>query len=412
MKLTAKAVAALMLPSGKDDAIYFDQDLPGFGYRLRRSADKVARSWVAQYRHAGQTRRITLGSASVLSSEQAREEAKRILAEATLRKDPASERKRRAAADRSTFAALAEQYLAAKQSDVRPRTFSETKRYLRSSKYFGPLHSIPVDAITRRDVAARVLAISQKNGQVTAARARTALSAMYSWALASGLTEGVNPTIGTPQPKEPPPRDRVLSDQELLAAWSAAGDDDFGRIVKLLIATGQRRSEVGGSCWSEIDTERGIWTIPAKRAKNGREHSLPLGSLALDVIRSVPQVVGRDVLFGVRADRGFTAWTDTKRALDARLGKQVRPFFLHDLRRSVATRMCDIGIEPHVVEQILNHQSGHRSGIVGVYNKSKYERAVQNAVSLWDRHLRALIDGRNMQHNVVSFPQVIASDGP
>src|SRR5262249_38065528 len=276
MKLTSKAVTALILPSGKTDAIFFDDDLPGFGFRLRQSGDKVGRSWVAQYRHAGQTRRMTLGSASVLSSEQARGEAKRILAQAALRQDPQSERKRRTAADRFTFAALVEQYLAAKQPVVRRRTFSEAQRYLRSSSYFGPLFNVPVDAITRRDVAARVLVITRENGQIAAARARSVLSGMYAWAMESGLTE-VNPVSGSPKPRAAPPRDRVLSDQELVAIWKAAGDDEFGRIVKLLIATGQRRSECGGIAHSEIDTERGTWTIPKERAKNGREHSLPLG---------------------------------------------------------------------------------------------------------------------------------------
>jgi integrase len=391
MKLTSKAVAALMLPSGKTDAIFFDDDLPGFGYRLRQSGDKVGRSWVAQYRHAGQTRRITLGPASVLSSEQARGEAKRILAQAALRQDPAAERKRRASADRFTFTTLAEQYLAAKKPVVRARSFSETQRYLQSS-YFKSLHNIPVDAITRRDVAARVLAITRESGQIAAARARSALSGMYTWAMASGLTE-VNPTIGTPRPKEAPPRERVLSDQELLAIWKATGEEtDFNRIVRLLIATGQRRSEVGGMAWTEV--KDGTWTIPAARAKNGREHSLPLGSLALEVIHSVPQVADRDVLFGARADAGFTSWETHKAALDDRLGDQVKPWTLHDIRRTCATRMGDIGVEPHIVETILNHQSGHRRGIAGVYNKSKYLVAVQHAVQAWDRHLRQLIDGR------------------
>jgi integrase len=392
MKLTSKGVTALMLPAGKTDAIFFDDDLPGFGYRLRASGDKVGRSWVAQYRHAGQTRRMTLGSAAVLSSEQARNEAKRILAQAALRQDPQSERKRRAAADRFTFAALAEQYLAAKQPVVRRRTFTEAQRYLRSSAYFGPLFNLPVDAVTRRDVAARVLIITRENGQVAAARARTALSAMYTWAMESGLAE-TNPTIGTAKPKPPPSRARVLSDQELVAIWKATDEGtDFNRIVRLLITTGQRRSECGGFASTELDLARETWTIPAARTKNGREHSLPLGSLALDVIRSTPQIVGRDLLFGARTDRGFTSWAEHKKALDARLGDQVRPWVLHDLRRTAATRMCDIGIEPHVVEQILNHQSGHRSGVVGVYNKSKYATAVQSAVATWDRHLRALIE--------------------
>src|SRR5262249_8687666 len=141
--------------------------------------------------------------------------------------------------------------------------------------------------------------------------------------------------------------------------------------------------------------------------KNGREHTLPLGSLALEIIRSVPQVVDRDPLFGARTDRGFTSWAEHKRALDARLGDQVRPFVLHDARRTVATRMCDLGIEPHVVEQLLNHQSGHKRGPAGVYNKSKYPIAVQKAVAAWDRHLRALIEGRD-ERRKVAFPQATA----
>jgi integrase len=162
--------------------------------------------------------------------------------------------------------------------------------------------------------------------------------------------------------------------------------------------------------WSEIDLGADAWTIPSARAKNGREHSLPLGSLALDVIRSVPQIVGRDVLFGARTARGFTGYAEGKRALDARLGDQVRSWTLHDIRRTVATRLCDLGVEPHVVEQILNHQSGHRGGIVGVYNKSKYERAVQSALAMWDRHLRALIEGRE-DRRVVAFLQATALGG-
>jgi integrase len=408
MKLTARAVAALMLPEGKTDAIYFDDDMPGFGYRLRKSGDKVARSWVTQYRHGGATRRITLKE--ILSAEQARGEAKRLLALAALGQDPATEKKRQASADRFTFSALVEQYLAAKKPDVRPRSFTETQRYLQGP-YFKPLHNTPVDSITRRDVSTRVLTITRENGQVAAARARSALSGMYAWGMASGLTE-VNPTIGTPKPKAAPPRDRVLSDDELLRIWRTAGDDDFGRIVKLLIATGQRRSECGGMAWTElrdIDGPRPTWSIPSQRVKNGRAHSLPLGSLALEIIRSVPEVLGRDCLFGARADGGFTSWAEHKGLLDARLGDQVRPWRLHDLRRTFCTRLNDIGVEPHICEQILNHQS-HRGGTVGAtYNRSKYARAVENAMAAWDRHLRALIEGRDEQRNVLAFPQVTAS---
>jgi integrase len=396
MKLTAKATAALVLPTDKNDHIEWDEDLKRFGYRLRKIGDKVARSWVVQYRHAGNTRRMTLNS--ILSAGEARAEAEKILAKVALDQDPQSERKRRASADRFTFAALAEQYLAAKKPDVRGRSFTEMQRYLQSF-YFKPLHNIPVDSVTRRDVAARVLIIGRESGQVAAARARTALSGMFSWAMAHGLCEA-NPTVGTAKPKEPPSRERTLSDQELLAVWRAAGDDDFGRIVKLLALTGQRRTEVGGMCWSEIDLGGSTWVIPKERAKNKRQHKVPLAKLALNVIRAVPTVVGRDLLFGARTDRGFTSWNEHKRKLEARLGGQVRPWTLHDLRRTFCTRLADLGVLPHVIEVAVNHQSGHKRGPAGIYNRSLYEREVKAAVAMWDRHVTALIEGRE-ERNVV-----------
>jgi integrase len=103
------------------------------------------------------------------------------------------------------------------------------------------------------------------------------------------------------------------------------------------------------------------------RAKNGREHSLPLPPLAIEIINSVPQIIGQDCLFG-RTNRGFTTWALCKKALDARLGDQVRSWTLHDLRRTVATRLGDLGAEPHIIEALLNHQSGHKRGVAGVYN--------------------------------------------
>ena len=284
---------------------------------------------------------------------------------------------------------------------MRSRSFTEMQRYLQSS-YFKPLHNIPVDSVTRRDVAARVLIIGRESGQVAAARARTALSGMFSWAMAHGFCEA-NPTVGTAKPKEPPSRERTLSDQELLAVWRAAGDDDFGRIVKLLALTGQRRTEVGGMCWSEIDLGGSTWVIPKERAKNKREHKVPLAELALNVIRAVPTVVGRDLLFGARTNRGFTSWNEHKRKLDARLGDQVRPWTLHDLRRTFCTRLADLGVLPHVIEVAVNHQSGHKRGPAGIYNRSKYAAAVQKAVFLWDRHVTALIEGRE-ERKVVPDP--------
>jgi integrase len=402
MKLTAKTITAAVLPDGKNDVVYFDETLPGFGLRLRKTGDKTRKQFIVQYRHAGASRRMLIGSASVLGIEQARDAARKALGTVALGGDPQGDKASKRERDEFTMSALTADYLKAKVSSVRPRSLVECTRYL-TGPYFKQLHNMPVEKITRRDVASRVLAIANESGATSGARARSALSAMYVWAMGQGLVEA-NPVVGTNEPERGPSRERVLDDAELAAVWRAAGDDDdFGKIVRLLILTGQRRNEVGGMTWGELDTSRGTWTIPGQRTKNGRAHTLPLSGLAQSIIDSVPQRVGRDQLFGDRGLSGFSAWDWGKNRLDARLGNKVQPWTLHDLRRSAATRMCDLGVMPHVVEQILNHHSGHRGGIVGVYNRSAYEQPVKAALGMWADHVRALVEGG--ERTVLAFPR-------
>jgi len=402
MKLDSKTVARLALPAGKSDVIVFDELLPGFGLRLRGAGGQVRKSWIVQYRRAGRSRRLLLGSAEVLSAEQARTAAKKALGAVATGSDPQADKATRRNQDRFTFRAVADDYLRAKQPTVRPRTFVEMQRYLCGS-YFKALHSVPADQITRRDVAARLLVIDRECGVVTALRARSHISSFFAWGIAQGLMDS-NPVVGAAQLKPPPARDRVLDDAELSAIWRACEDDDFGKIVRLLIILGARRTEVGGLRWSELDLNRGVWLLPRERAKNAREHLLPLPALALSILETVPRVMNRDCLFGERSAGGFTLWAAAKAALDARLADQVRKWTLHDIRRTFATRLCDLGTAPHVVEQILNHQSGHRAGIAGIYNKSSYEREVKAALALWADHVRTLIEGG--ERKIVPMRQV------
>jgi integrase len=398
MKLDAKTVSTLALPSGKGDVIHFDEALPGFGYRLRLGAGgRVLRSWVAQYRRAGATRRLLLGAAEVLSAEQARAAAKKVLAKVALGEDPQADKAVRRDKDKLSLLSIVREYLSLRQSEVRPKTMSEITRYL-TGPYFKPLHGMPIDTIAQRDVAACLVAIARQRGNVTSAQARRALSAFFVWAMGEGVVTA-NPVIGTRRPKEET-RDRTLTDPELVAVWRACEENDFGRIVKLLFLTGARRGEVGGMCWSEIDLERGTWTIPKERSKNGRQHILPLTPLALKIIAKVLQRVGRDHLFGDWSGVGFTIWDTFKKRLDGKAG--VSNWVVHDIRRSVATKMADIGIAPHVIEQILNHQSGHKSGVAGIYNRSSYTNEVRAALALWTDHVEALVKGR--ARKVFSFP--------
>src|SRR5262249_55530607 len=163
-----------------------------------------------------------------------------------------------------------------------------------------------------------------------------------------------------------------------------------GNIVKLLVLLGSRRQEVGGMSWSELNLDAGMWTLPAERSKNHRAHTITLPAAALAIINSVPRT-SRDHLFGDRADTGFTGWSNVKTDFDRRLGEAVKPWRIHDLRRTCATKMADIGIEPHVIESALNHFSGHRRGVAGIYNRSSYDGAVAIALERWADHVDGLM---------------------
>src|SRR5262245_566519 len=390
MKLTAKTTPAVELPHGKTDHIEWDDDLAGFGLRLRASGERVVRTYVAQYRAHGHTRRIRVGAFEKLSPDEARKAAKKVLAQVEIGGDPQAERRARREQESHTLKSIVAMFLEAKKPIVRPNTFRELARYL-CGPYFKPLHATPVDHVTRRDVAVRVAKIVEQSGSPTARRARAALSALFGWALGHGLAES-NPVVGTIAPTDSKPRARVLSDTEIVALWRACGDDPFGKIVKLLLLTGCRRMEICGLRWSELDLDTGMLRLPAERTKNGRSHTLPLPSTALDILATVPRMIGRDNLFGERSDLGFTQWGD-KRDLDAKLGDAVAKWSLHDLRRTAATGMADIGVQPHIIEAVLNHISGHKVGVAGIYNRSSYEREVKAALALWSDHVRALVEG-------------------
>jgi integrase len=400
MRLDTKSVAALRL-DGKKDLIVFDEAMPGFGHRLRLlSGGREQRTWIAQYKAGGVTRRILLGSYEVLGAEAARAAARKVLARVALGQDPSADKRERRSKDRLSLRAVIDQYLGEKERELRSKTLREVTRYL-TGPYFKPLHGMPVDKVSRKDIAARLVAIARDHSNIVASKARDTLSAFYVWCLQSGLCEA-NPVIGTRKPEGNPARERVLSDQELVAIWSACKDDDYGRIIRLCVLLCSRRAEIGGLAFSELDLEgpQPSWTLPAKRSKNGVKHTLPLMPMALDIIRAVPRLVSRDQLFGARSENGFASWDKGKLTLDARSG--VSNWTPRDIRRSAATKMADIGIAPHIIETILNHVGGHKGGVAGIYNKSSYVNEVRRALAIWEDHLRSLVEGG--ERKVVPMP--------
>jgi integrase len=367
LKIDAKTIAGLELPKGRNEDFVWDEALEGFGLRLRRSGDGLRRTYVVQYRiGARRSRRITVGPAERFTPAQAREAARKILARVSLGHDPQGERREQREQSALTFAGVVTDYLADRQPELRPASYKVATLYL-TGAYFKPLHHMPLGTIKRSDVATCIRAIVRNHSASTASAARNNLSPFFAWAISQGLLgDGANPVDGAARPTTPAPRDRVLSNDELVAIWRACDEDDFGKIVRLLILLGSRRREIGGVRWSEIDLTTGTWTLPKERSKNHHAHTITLPPAALAIIEAVPRT-SRDHLFGDHSAAGFNVWDHYKKALDQRLAGTVKPWRLHDLRRTAATRMADIGILPHLIEAALNHQGGSKAGVAGIY---------------------------------------------
>jgi integrase len=250
--------------------------------------------------------------------------------------------------------------------------------------------------------------IIANHGKIAATRAKSFLSAFYAWAMKEGLAK-TNPTINTQDIAKNDPRTRVLSDNEILAMWSACRADDFGRIVKLLFFTGCRRDEIGGLKWNEVDLDSSVLLIAGSRTKSGRELRLTLPPAAAAILRQAPRRAGRDFLFGERGG-AFQRWSWEKMALDKRLveaGHQFEPWTLHDIRRSVRTRLSSIGIAPHIAELVLNHV-GHRRSVDGaVYDQHDYQLEIADALMRWSVALAAIV-GPPTESNVTPMRRATA----
>jgi integrase len=393
MKLTERSTQTLNLEPGQDDRIFFDDTIIGLGLRVRRvkkwngsySNKPPLRSWIFQYRIGGRTRRMVIGPAPALKVQRAREIAAELAAKVRLGGDPATEKKIKLERAAHTLGALTQKYLEQQRSQLRPGSYRHVALHLES--HAAPLHDLPVDAIDRQAIAARLTSIAEKSGAVSANRVRSSMSAMFGWAMKEGLVSS-NPIIGTNKRVEKS-RDRVLSDAELSKVWRALAADDYGTIIKLLILTGQRLGEIAALRWSEINFDRGFISLPGERTKNGRPHEIPMSPTVRSLLKVRPQN-GRELIFGEGAGP-YSGFSHRKVPLDKAIN--IPPWTHHDLRRSVATGMAELGIQPHIIEAVLNHVSGHKGGIAGIYNRATYSTEKAQALALWDKHINRIAGG-------------------
>lgn len=399
IKLTNETVRTL--PAKKSgDAIYADTDkrngVPGLYLRVRAGG---SRTFVIQWRQGQFQRRSTVGKVGVLSLDEARKKARKLLVGIDEGHDPIVVKARAKADNAQLFGTVAEDYLKARAKDMKPLSLDQCARHLRL--YWKPIHKLPLAKIERATVAAELRTIAKERGAVAADRSRSTLSALFAWCIGEGYAE-VNPVVGTNKASKAKSRKRVLTDEELVWVWKAAPDTDYGRIVKLLMLTAQRRDEIADLRRSEITIgeEGGQIDLPAERTKNSRPHLVPLSAPAVDILKAIPQCDDRDLVFGT-GQGGFSGFSRSKEALDARIaelmpkGATMEHWTLHDLRRTAATRMGDVlGIVPHVTEAVLNHVSSHASGkagVAGTYNRATYLKEKRAALDAWAGHVMTIL---------------------
>jgi integrase len=390
MHLTEKILAELKLRPGETERLIGDAAMTGLRLRLRQSSKGVTRTWVYKYSIGGVVRSITFDAAGH-SLAAARKRAGELQAAVRLGGDPAQKRDAGRLQAEQTMGAALRTYLPMKRETTRARTFGELDRHL--TRYLQPLHRLPLATIVTPTISARLAAIAHANGITTSDNVRRSLHAFFVWAMRQGLVSS-NPVAGVER-RRLKSRDRVLTADEIRIVWEATGgDDDYSAIVRTLLLTGARLTEIGQLTWSEVYSDRII--LPPQRVKNGRMFTLPI-TPQVDAILVHRRGSGREFVFGRNEDGGFVGWGGSKASIDARIkaaGHELPGWTHHDLRRTMATGLSELGIGPHIVEAALNHVSGFRRGVAGVYNHATYESQIRHALLTWETHVMSIVKGR------------------
>src|SRR5262245_37551267 len=287
IRFTNGTAKTLVVPEGKKDKLWFDTEERGFFIRRFKSGKAV---YGIKYTCKGQQRRITLGPVLPGNLEKMRALASEIVAKAKIGIDVVAEAKAaREAAKVKKLGDLLPTYLEIREKGspdklwkpLRPRSLDEATRYLKRA--WQPFHVLAPEDVTRDKVIARMAELTTEGGPIAAKRAHAWLSGFFAWLIHNNQCKTANPCMGIKLAQEEP-RSRAPDEGELVDIWLAAGDDEFGIIVRLLILTGQRLREIGDLEWLEIELEKRLIELPEHRTKNGRPHLVPLSAPALGLL--------------------------------------------------------------------------------------------------------------------------------
>jgi integrase len=396
-----------------------DGALPGLYLVVQPAGGK---SWAVRYRIGRRSRKHTLGTYPTVDLVTARSLAGAALRAVAEGRDPSEERKieRRRTREGSvdTVEGLALRFLERHaRRHCREKTRHEYARLLgyrvapedpdklirspSGGEVLSRWAGRSIRDIRRVDVIDLLDGIVDRGAPVSANRTFGVLQTMFAWAVSRDLL-AASPCSGVKKVPESS-RGRVLNDAELGAVWEACDTIGcpFGSLVQLLILTGQRRGEVAGMTWGEVDLETAVWSLPPARTKNNRAHTVPLPPAATKILRSLPRVENNaGYVFGNGRAAPISALNYAKTRLDQivadALGTLGSGWCLHDIRRTAATGMAErLGVTPHVVEAVLNHVSGHKRGVAGIYNHATYEMEKRQALARWADYVLAIAESHS-----------------
>ncbi|WP_372623047.1 tyrosine-type recombinase/integrase [Falsiroseomonas sp.] len=419
------AIDALTIPSGGREAWLSDSTVKGLRVRATSGGAKTFFAcWTDKA--TGERRRHKIGAWGAITLKQARDAARIILGEVAKGRDPSKElaRQREAAKARKaeealTVEALIErwgQHLA--RNSRRPGYIGEAKRALK--QVFAAHLGRPAVKLGKAEVREVFDGMLDAGKVGNAGRVKAYGRAAYGWAMGEELVRE-NPfaalrNISTKSGE----RDRVLTDDEVGEVWRAAGTlgHPFGPMIRLLLLTAQRRDEVAGLPWSELAHDHSVWTLPAGRSKNGEEHVVHLAPEAREVLAAVPRINGWSLLFTTTGKTPPSGFSVAKRRLDraivnertkeaqeeGRIPAPLRPFVLHDFRRTCVTWLAQhAGVPPHVADRILNHVEGTIRGVAKVYQRAEFLPERKAALEAWARHVLSCAERREADDKVVAL---------
>jgi integrase len=413
--------------------LVFDADLPGFGVRVTSTGKRI---FLLQYRGPEGIRRKVIGEYGPLTPDKARGKAEELRGQVKGGGDPvAAQRAARqqaaadalaakaaSTADALTFRVLVERYQdlhLIRRREATRRTVVQT--LLRT---FAAWKDRPAHSITKTEAVAVLDALPPGAAWHAHSYART----MFKWAAGRDMLPA-NPFASVPAPPTSADRDRALSDAELREVWVAAGTLGwpFGPLMKVMILTLQRRNEVAGMRWREMNADLSVWTIPAERAKNGKAHVIYLPPAMRELLAGLPRIVpppevrrakplplGAELVFTTNGETPVSGFSRAKARLDAAVTEarkkecmepvELPTWWFHDFRRTGVTTLARLGVAPHVADRLLNHVQGTIKGVAAIYQRHDFMLERQRAAELWADHIAALVSGEDESATVLPFP--------